>query len=169
MPEGTTDFKERSEAACGNRVQSLADHDAGGSPYAGAVTRGLAFAVDCGVVVLAAGLSGAVIQILRTALNLNPDPAPVGPVVAWPLVLLVGYCVVCWTLAGRTLGMALLGIRLSTVDGGRPRLGRSLVRALTYAVVPVLVVCAAWILVDPRRQGLHDRLTRTVVRYQRIP
>lgn len=73
---------------------------------------------------------------------------------------------------GQTLGKLALGIRVVAVDGGRVGWARSGIRALVpmaagavpSVVAPVLAVGVyGWALVDPNRQGLHDKAAGTVV------
>ncbi|MEZ0075788.1 RDD family protein [Planotetraspora sp. GP83] len=71
-------------------------------------------------------------------------------VFALEYVLLVG-------MLGMTLGMRLFGIRVATLDGGRPALVSVLIRTLLLCLaVPALI----W---DRDRRGLHDRASGTVV------
>ena len=64
--------------------------------------------------------------------------------------------------AGRTLGMRMLGIRLSTFDGGVPQWSERRSRARS-----ILISCASvalgflWALIDEERLCWHDRLSRT--------
>jgi uncharacterized RDD family membrane protein YckC len=62
--------------------------------------------------------------------------------------------------------MRLLGLRVASVDGSPLRLGRSLLRlvGMVLAALP-LMAGYALILVDDRRQGLHDKLAHTSVLY----
>ena len=57
-------------------------------------------------------------------------------------------------------------LRLVARDGGRPRLGQSVVRmvGMVLAAIP-LMAGYALILFDDRRQGLQDKLARTLVLY----
>ncbi|MCT9930053.1 RDD family protein [Planotetraspora sp. A-T 1434] len=58
---------------------------------------------------------------------------------------------------GMTLGMRLFGIRVATLDGGRPAFVSVLIRTLLLCLaVPALI----W---DRDRRGLHDRASGTVV------
>jgi uncharacterized RDD family membrane protein YckC len=76
-------------------------------------------------------------------------------------MLFAFYCTVFWALAGRTPGMAVLGVRVVTTRGdARPSWLSALVRAVILAYFPL---GAAWALVDRRRQAVHDKVARTVV------
>ena len=76
------------------------------------------------------------------------------------------YHVFFLSLANRTPGKAILGLQVVTVGGGHVRMGRSILRYLSYlvAIVP-LFLGFGWILLDNRRQGWHDKLARTYVVY----
>ncbi|KAB2343988.1 RDD family protein [Actinomadura rudentiformis] len=71
---------------------------------------------------------------------------------------------------GQTLGKKALGIRVvREEDGGTVDNSQALSRAGLYAVLVVICCCVggivdvAWILWDPRRQAMHDKVARTVV------
>ncbi len=72
------------------------------------------------------------------------------------LVLLVENVVLVGT-AGATLGHRLLGLRVETVEGGRPGPVKALVRSVLLCLaIPPLV----W---DADQRGLHDRWSGTLV------
>jgi uncharacterized RDD family membrane protein YckC len=77
---------------------------------------------------------------------------PLGPV----LVLFVENAVLVGTL-GATLGHRLFGMRVETVPGAAPGVGRAAIRSLLLclAIPPLL-----W---DADQRGLHDRLAGTVI------
>jgi uncharacterized RDD family membrane protein YckC len=71
---------------------------------------------------------------------------------------------------GRTLGKALLGIRIVNVRGGRVSTGWSLVRSLAYVVSAIPLGAGFWwVLVDAKRRGWHDHLARTQVVHDSRP
>jgi uncharacterized RDD family membrane protein YckC len=70
------------------------------------------------------------------------------------------YCTVFWGLAGRTPGMAVVGVRVVRAAGGRVRWLPALIRALLLAFFPI---GSLWLLVDRRHQAVHDKLARTLV------
>ncbi|GIE91221.1 hypothetical protein Areg01_78110 [Actinoplanes regularis] len=74
--------------------------------------------------------------------------------------LLALYCTVFWGLAGRTPGMALLGVRVVRADGTPVRWLAALIRALLLAYFPI---GALWLIVDRRHQGLADKVAMTTV------
>jgi uncharacterized RDD family membrane protein YckC len=137
-------------------------------PYAGAVTRSLAFGLDLLIINAAIAITGAVLGLLASALGLGKLDVN-GVVVAaligaWWLILGT-YLVTFWTLVGQSPGMRVMRLRV-THNGRRPRLVRSLVRAvgMVLAAIP-LMAGYALILFNDRRQGLHDKLARTTVIY----
>jgi uncharacterized RDD family membrane protein YckC len=131
--------------------------------YAGAVSRAIAFVVDVGVVAVVAIGAVGVVEVIGLVLgaqarDLAQAIAPIF-VIALPAMLVL-YSTVFWALAGRTPGMALLGIRVVTM-GGRPvSWMSSLIRAVVLVCLPI---GALWSIADRRRQAVHDKLARTTV------
>jgi uncharacterized RDD family membrane protein YckC len=136
-----------------------------GRTYAGLVSRAVAFAVDAVIVHVVLLTAGALLSFgtsLFGGLHLN---GLVSVVAALGWVLVVGtYFVVFWTVTGQTLGMRLMGLRLTSRNGAPPTGGRSLLRlfGLALAIVPVF---AGFLpaLFDSRRRALPDFLAGTVV------
>lgn len=137
--------------------------------YAGVVTRTLALALDG--LVLSVG-TAAVTGIVGLALSVfgeratDPETSAVLAVLgAWWLVAGV-YFTAFWTLTGQTPGMRVLRLEVTAVGGGRVDLGRALRRlvGMVLAAIP-LMGGYALILWDGRRQGVHDKVAGTVVRY----
>ncbi len=68
--------------------------------------------------------------------------------------------------AGRTPGKAFMGLRVLTTDGQRVPIWRAIVRIVGIIVAALpLFVGLLWVLLDDRRQGLHDKLAGTCVIY----
>jgi uncharacterized RDD family membrane protein YckC len=140
-----------------------------GVPYAGAVTRSLALGVDLLAINAAIGVVGAVIGLVASALgagDLDLDAGVVAALLGAWWLLVSSYLIVFWTLVGQTPGMRLMHLRVAARDGSRPGLGQSMVRlaGMLLAAIP-LMAGFALILFDERRQGLHDKLARTIVLY----
>jgi uncharacterized RDD family membrane protein YckC len=72
------------------------------------------------------------------------------------LIFVVEYVVLLAT-AGRTMGMAVFGLRVLPVGSSRLNLLRVLIRSLLLALVIPAVIY------DRDRRGLHDKAARTVV------
>ncbi len=80
------------------------------------------------------------------------------------LVVLVNHIILC-SVRGRSVGMALAGIKLVRADGRRISWGRSLVRhTLGYGLAALsLGLGFLWMLWDEKKRGWHDRLSGTWV------
>lgn len=90
----------------------------------------------------------------------------------WGLALFGGsllfnvYVIAFWLLADRTIGQAVLGLRVVRTDGQSLKLGAAVRRVIGYYVsFFALFIGFLWILLDDRRQGWHDKLADTVVVY----
>ena len=109
---------------------------------------------------LAAFAVDAVASAFIAGLFVRPDlPGLAGHLPgAWSLIPLSFDYVLGLVLAGQTLGMRLLAVRVIRTDRSAPvGLGRTVVRtALLVLLVPAVVV-------DRSHRGLHDRVTDTAV------
>ena len=136
--------------------------------YAGAVTRLGAFAADVGaswglLTLGVAGLTFAVDLVTRTQVNLaGRQILAAAAVIVWEFV----YFAYQWSLGGRTVGMALLGIRVVSTDGGPITPRQAVIRTLVLPVSFLLFgLGLIGILLGKDRRALHDRLAGTVVVY----
>ncbi len=136
---------------------------------AGAVTRGLAFGLD--VLIVNLGFSGlaAVAALIASAFTGNGNGvSDAALVVGTTLWFALGglYLVGFWSLAGQTLGMRFVGIRLD-VEGRGLRFGRAVRRliGLTLAAIPFGLGFLG-ILFDERRRAWDDRLSGVDVVYE---
>ncbi|MFC7528685.1 RDD family protein [Actinoplanes sp. GCM10030250] len=132
--------------------------------YAGLVSRSMAYFLDALIVALLTGASVAALGLVAPVVGAEARELAEF-VLSYYLVFLPSimavYCALFWALAGRTPGMAVLGLRVVIAADGRPvRWPASMVRALLVAYFPI---GALWMLVDRRRQGLHDKVARTAV------
>jgi uncharacterized RDD family membrane protein YckC len=131
--------------------------------YAGVVSRTVAYVIDVLLVTVVVGGIAVVVTLMSTALLAETRDAVrigIGYLVVFMPAFLAFYSMLFWRLAGRTPGMALLNLRVIRVTGRPVSWFAALVRAVLLAYLPV---GAVWSLVDRRRQGLHDKLARTVV------
>jgi uncharacterized RDD family membrane protein YckC len=135
-------------------------------PYAGLVTRIIAFGIDGAIINLVAisvaALVGLALSIITMPSWLTAFAIAVGA--AAYAVWVAGYFVVFWTTTGQTPGDRLMRIRVRAAAGERLRPRRALLRfaALMLAALP-LFAGFLMILFDVRRRGLHDWIARTVV------
>jgi uncharacterized RDD family membrane protein YckC len=138
--------------------------------YAGPVSRMLAYLLDTLIVsVLFTGATVA-IGMIASFIGAEAHRLALAAASAYLLVLpamLAIYCALFWLLAGRTPGMAVLGLRVVAVRARPVSWLSVLVRALVLAYFPI---GALWALVDRRRQAVHDKLARTtVIRAIQVP
>jgi uncharacterized RDD family membrane protein YckC len=142
---------------------------AGGSPYAGLVSRTLAFCFDVLVINCVGWTTGIIVSVGLSAFPI-PDEVDtvliaIGAVIA--VLWAAGYFVVFWSAKGQTPGDRLLEIAVRDARTGLPlRPRRALLRllALPLSAIPL---CAGFVLIvfDDRRRALHDRLVGSIVVY----
>lgn len=136
--------------------------------YAGGVTRLVAFSLDIGAVwglftVGAAALAFSIQLVLGEKFQLTDHQAVSAIVLAvWSFV----YFAYQWSLAGKTIGMALVGIQVVAADGApcRPRQAavRTVVLPFSFVFFGLGLV---GILLTKDRHAFHDRVARTAVVY----
>jgi uncharacterized RDD family membrane protein YckC len=136
------------------------------APYAGLVTRALAFAIDAAIIDVAALFVVAVVALASTVLYIPDDLKTVrlaigaGAYVVWG----TGYFVSFWATDGRTLGNRVMYIRVAPAGAGKLGYRRAMLRfvGLVLAVLPLLLGLVP-ILFNDRRRGLQDAIADTVV------
>jgi uncharacterized RDD family membrane protein YckC len=133
------------------------------SNHAWFVTRAVAYLIDA--LLVGAGTTGATVVTVLVGSAVGGQGRDLAeravPIVLAGLpAILAGYNWFFWGLAGRTPGMALLGVRVVAVRGGSVSWFASLVRAVVLAYLPI---GALWAVVDRRGQALHDKVARTMV------
>jgi uncharacterized RDD family membrane protein YckC len=136
--------------------------------YAGAVSRLVAFGADVGaswgLFTLGAAALTFTIQLV-TGNNFSLTNYQIVSLVAaviWEFV----YFAYQWALSGKTIGMALLGIRVVRTDGAPIGARQAVVRTLTLPLSFLLFGLGfLGILTNRDRHALHDRLAGTAVVY----
>jgi uncharacterized RDD family membrane protein YckC len=126
----------------------------------GHAERALAFGID----VVLVWVQMMILALAVGAFRLDTDPTidRLWPIVAWAIGL--GYFVYFWVRNGQTPGMMPFGQRVVRADDlGSIGLGTALLRLAGLLLAIATIVGVLWILVDPRRRGLHDRLAGTQV------
>jgi uncharacterized RDD family membrane protein YckC len=138
-------------------------------PYAGIVTRAVAFVVDLlilnGLLFGGALVVGLIIEAFGTfAPHLNTGGIALAGAI-WSIAFAT-YFTLWWSLTGQTPGMRALGIKVLPSHGDRLPPRRGLVRVLGMLVAAIPFFAGyLLILVQSRRRGLHDLIARTVVVY----
>jgi uncharacterized RDD family membrane protein YckC len=136
--------------------------------YAGAVSRLVAFGADVGAswglfTLGAAALAFTVQLVTGTTVSLTSHQVlSLIAAVVWEFV----YFAYQWSLSGKTVGMALLGIRVVRTDGSPIGARQAVVRTLTLPLsFLILGLGFLGILTNRDRHALHDRLAGTAVVY----
>lgn len=131
--------------------------------YAGLVSRTIAYLTDALLVAVTFTAGTVVVGLIASVIGIEAQDLARAVTSAYLLLLpasLVTYNLLFWGLAGRTPGMALVGVRVVTTRGRPVSWPAALVRAVVLAYFPL---GALWVLVDRRHQGVHDKLARTAV------
>jgi len=136
--------------------------------YAGPVTRALAFAADIAIVwigFLLIGFGLAFIVELFSSLDVQSGVQSIVALlvlVTWSFV----YHVASYSVAGKTAGMSVLGLRVLNRQGEVLNGRQALVRTLTLPVsVGFFGLGCLGILFGPERRGFHDAAAGSVVVY----
>jgi uncharacterized RDD family membrane protein YckC len=131
--------------------------------HAGLVARGLAFAVDAGILAVALALSTALLSGIWQLFTDDRIPSWLAAALT-VIAMLAGACyfVGMWALEGQTFGMRFMGIQLE--HRGTPEIGFR--RAFRRLWATILAVAPAGIGLLPvlfrdSRRGLHDRISDT--------
>ena len=152
--------------------------------YAGFVTRSIAFAIDLLLIVVTQLVTLVFIRLILDFFGLDqlaqaifePDASasssPFILLLRWGVtlfsssILFAIYAITLWLVADKTLGQALMGLRVVRTNGYpvtfRPALRRFLGYYLSFFTLGIGFL---WVLVDDRRQGWHDKIADTVVVY----
>ena len=136
--------------------------------YAGAVSRLAAFAADVGAswglfTLGAAALDFSVQLVTGGQFSLTKHPlVSLVVVVLWEFV----YFAYQWALSGKTMGMALLGIRVVRTDGSPIGWRQAVIRTRTLPLSFLFLGLGfLGILVSRDRHAFHDRFAGTAVVY----
>lgn len=158
--------------------------------YAGMITRAVALIIDILIVIVAVLIISAAITLpLDFFLNVNPASCGVDPVQGtwlqrWPTIfnllcnfsnrillavaILTGpvYFIFLATAGGQTVGKYVMGVRIVSENGKPMGYGKATLRWLGYFVSLIpLGLGFAWVVVDDRRRGFHDKIAGTCVIY----
>ncbi|HUQ63356.1 MAG TPA: RDD family protein [Acidimicrobiales bacterium] len=137
--------------------------------YAGPVTRLTAFAIDSAVssialAVIVSAASAVIELVARRAI----DPANAPPAVGSILVLswLFLYYYVSWSATGKTVGMAMLGLRVVRRDGTGLDHRHALLRTLAFPFSFVFFGLGfVGIVIGREHRAFHDIVGKTTVVY----
>jgi uncharacterized RDD family membrane protein YckC len=136
--------------------------------FGGAVSRFVAYVVDLGVsigvfMLALAAISFAASIITGDSISWNRNDLPVAILfVVWEFV----YFAYSWGASGKTLGMALLGVKVVAADGTQAGPRRAVIRTLAFPLSFLLLGLGfTGILFQRDRRALHDMIAGTAVVY----
>jgi uncharacterized RDD family membrane protein YckC len=151
--------------------------------YAGFTSRAVAIIVDYAIITLVSAVAIAALSFffsirsvqtfidwLNTVLPgiINLFDALTSPPfgVAFFFLFQWLYFVFFFSTTGQTVGKAIMGLRVVTVDGKRMGVKRSFIRTLCYTVsLAPLGLGFLWVLGEDRRRAWHDKIAHTYVLY----
>jgi uncharacterized RDD family membrane protein YckC len=139
--------------------------------YAGGVTRLVAFAADVGAswgifTVSVAAITFAIQLVTSQTVDLGKSTIGAAIVVLSFLVWEFVYFTYQWSLSGKTIGMAVLGIRVVATDGTPASARQAAIRAITLPLSFLFFGLGfLGILLNKDRHAWHDRMAKTVVVY----
>lgn len=136
--------------------------------YAGLVTRAVAVGIDLLVINGIAVITGALINLIASFFGHEGHIGPVAAVLggaAW-IAWSAAYFTIFWSLTGQTPGDRLMGIRVFSTSSDRIRIRQAFLRywAMLLAALP-LGAGFLPVLTDEQRRGWHDKIARTLVRW----
>ncbi|TYL45032.1 RDD family protein [Nocardioides sp. BGMRC 2183] len=134
--------------------------------YAGPISRTLGAAADVGFVVATYTLGAALVAFLARVL-IHADLEEVAGVPATLVLLIWGalYLMVATAVSGRSVGQALVGLKVVDRDGGVVRGSQAVLRVLLLPVSALFAIGLLPILLRRDHRALHDLVARTAVVY----
>lgn len=137
--------------------------------YAGFVSRLIAWIIDRLVIAGTFFITG---WIASFVLDTFPFENQTYQLVVLALVVLVDisfylfYFIGLWMISGQTLGKSLMRLRIIRADGGRLKLRNAIIRFVAIGLSGLLLFMGyLMVIVDRRRQALHDKIAGTIVVY----
>jgi uncharacterized RDD family membrane protein YckC len=129
----------------------------------GLVSRLLADAVDlavAGIILFGALVGFAVVRYMVGSAPLRlPRVSGIFTAAAYPITVWL-YLAISWSRHGRSVGKALVGLRVVRNDGSRMGRLRATIRALVCTLFPLSLF---WALFSSRNAAVHDLLLQTTV------
>ncbi len=136
--------------------------------YAGIVTRATGFAIDAVTILVLFAIAGNVFDYLASAVfgaDVKLRDAPWLSAIAlagWAFL----YCAYSLAAGGRTLGMAIVGLRAVAKDGAPITTRQAVIRVLVTPLSFLLFFLGFWMILFRRdRRALHDLIGGTAVVY----
>jgi uncharacterized RDD family membrane protein YckC len=136
--------------------------------YVGFWMRFVAFFIDSAIILVVMSLIFA--ALLSGIDPARPEATQVGGAVQLVSTLILAVVVILfWRYRGATPGKMVISARIvDAVTGGAPSTGKLIGRYFAYFVSTLpLGLGFLWVAFDARKQGWHDKLSGTVVVYER--
>jgi len=141
------------------------------SPYGGVATRAVALLIDTALIWVTLLIVGGVLAVIGSLVG-GVHLGPLAKVAAGTVTLVASgfYFVICWTVAGQTVGQRMMYLRVVDQRGRQPKFIRSVIRVVMMGLC-ILFAFIGFIpvLFDRRRRGVHDMVAWTTVRYDDKP
>lgn len=137
--------------------------------YAGPASRGTAVTIDAIVIVLLYYATIGLGSLVWALVNLRRPTLPTFDSSVWAISFgcwIFLYTWLSWAAVGKTVGKAIMGLRIVTPHGRPIGWVRALRRIMGWLVCLLsLGIGFAWIVVSPTRRGWHDHIGGTCVVY----
>lgn len=137
--------------------------------YAGFVSRIIAWIIDSLIVAIVIFFSSWIGDFVLSSFPFQSDIYRyliVAVVLLFDLSFYLFYYIGLWMMQGQTPGKVIMGLRVVRTDGERLKLRNAILRFLGYWLSAALLFTGyLLVLIDNRRQGLHDKLAGTIVVY----
>jgi uncharacterized RDD family membrane protein YckC len=145
--------------------------------YAGFITRLIAFVIDILIVSVSIGVMLSTFSLILNFFNIELEGISNLSVVIRNLAIFVTgfgftffvnfiYVTFFWIVVGKTIGKAVMGLRVIGPRGSRMTIGRSFRRYLGYWISAFpLFLGYFWVLVNDERRAWHDIIAGTSVIY----
>lgn len=149
--------------------------------YAGFVTRLVAFVIDILIISVSIGVILATGGLILNFFNIDLQAMTSGmeglsTFIRAVFIFLTGfgftfvfnliYTTFFWMVAGKTIGKAVMGLRVIGPNGSRITMGRAFRRYVGYWISAIpLFLGYFWVLVNDQRHGWHDMIAGTSVIY----
>lgn len=149
--------------------------------YAGFVTRLMAFIIDILVISISIGIMLGTVNLVLGFFNIDVRQISSGTVglsefanavvifltsFSFTFLVSMAYTMFFWMVAGKTIGKAVMGVRVIGPKGARMTLGRSFRRYIGYWISAIpLFMGYFWVLVNDERHSWHDTIAGTSVIY----
>jgi uncharacterized RDD family membrane protein YckC len=143
--------------------------------YAGFVSRLIAWGIDAFILSISVVVIGWFISTAFQVLGLDllNVSEQIYSFLANPIlkgVMIIGYIYIYYvfffTSVGQTPGKAVMGLRVVGTDGKRLTIVRAIIRTIGYTISAIPMFLGYFmVLLDNRRQALHDKMARSYVIY----